>query len=131
MVILLQLTLEGFDDTETEDTTAELGYSSNEVTNFEDLSLETIENILNFGVEDQNVSTYSIAPSYFAAKSSATKSSAMRQVDLVLVVDTTGSMGSQIAAVKTKSCTMQMRVALRQRSIFPAPRFCPTKVVQA
>ncbi len=91
---------EGFDDAETGDTAAELGYYSNEVTNFEDLSLEAIENILNFGVEDQNLSTYSIAPSCFAAKSSATKSSAMRQVDLVLVVDTTGSMGSQIATVK-------------------------------
>lgn len=81
---------------ETEDTTAESGYSSNEVTDFEDLSLEEIENILNFGLEDQNISAYSVAPSRVAAKSSA-----MRQVDLVLVVDTTGSMGYQIATVKS------------------------------
>lgn len=98
--------VEGFDDAETEDITAESGYSSNEVTNFEDLSLEEIENIINFGVEDQNVSTYSFTPSSVATKASATKSSAMRQVDLVLVVDTTGSMGSQIAAVKRNLSTL-------------------------
>lgn len=98
--------VEGFDDAETEDITAESGYSSNEVTNFEDLSLEEIENIINFGVEDQNVSTYSITPSRVATKASATKSSAMRQVDLVLVVDTTGSMGSQIATVKRNLSTL-------------------------
>lgn len=91
---------EEFDCVETEDNTAESGYTSNEVTDFEDLSLEAIENILNSN-EDEIISAYSIAPRRAAAKSSA-----MRQVDLVLVVDTTGSMGSQIAAVKRNLSTL-------------------------
>lgn len=92
---------EEFYDVEAENTTADSCYSLNEVTEFEDLSLEEIEKILNFGEEDENVSAYSISP-----RRVATKSSAMRQVDLVLVVDTTGSMGSQIAAVKRNLSTL-------------------------
>lgn len=92
---------EEFYDVEAEDTTADSCYSLNEVTEFEDLSLEEIENILNFGEEDENVSAYSISPRRVAIKSSA-----MRQVDLVLVVDTTGSMGTQIATVKRNLSTL-------------------------
>lgn len=71
------------------------------MTDFKDLSLEEIENILNSNDNDESVSTFSISPSRAAAKSSA-----MRYVDLVLVVDTTGSMGSQIAAVKRNLSTL-------------------------
>ena len=92
---------EEFDNIEADDNTAESGYFSNEVTDFEDLSLEEIESILNSAGEDANISAYSLAPRRAAAKSSA-----MKQVDLVLVVDTTGSMGSQIAAVKRNLSTL-------------------------
>lgn len=77
----------------------EIDDSANEVTDFKDVSLERIKNIINDDdfTESKNLTASSLFPDGAAVKSS----SIMRQVDLVLVVDTTGSMGSKIAAVKT------------------------------
>lgn len=74
---------------------AESADAANEVTDFEDLSLEEIEDILNSYV-DEGISTFSLSPNR-----GVDESSTIRQVDLVLVVDTTGSMGSQIYTVKS------------------------------
>lgn len=75
--------------------------SVNEVTDYDDLSLEEIEAIIN---GDYDVSTYSL---FDEEPNSA---AFMGQVDLVLVVDTTGSMGSQIATVKAETSELINRL---------------------
>lgn len=75
--------------------------SVNEVTDYDDLSLEEIEAIIN---GDYDVSTYSL---FDKEPNSA---AFMGQVDLVLVVDTTGSMGSQIATVKAETSELINRL---------------------
>lgn len=68
--------------------------ASNEDGDYERLSLEEIESILNLS-EDEGISLFSSSP-----RKAPSKSSGNRQVDLVLVVDTTGSMGSHIYEIK-------------------------------
>lgn len=85
---------------ELEENLIESDNTANEITDFEDMSLEEIENILN-SYEDENISVFSLSQ-----ERSVAKSSAMSQVDLVLVVDTTGSMGSQIYTVKRNLSTL-------------------------
>lgn len=83
--------------------------SVNEVTDYDDLSLEEIEAIIN---GDYSVSTYSI---FDKEPNSA---AVMGQVDLVLVVDTTGSMGSQIAAVKSNVSGLISRLRENDISLY-------------
>lgn len=82
----------------------EIDYFDNELTEFEDMSLEEIESIINGGnsIKSMNVADLSL----FSDEETIQPSSTMRQVDLVLVVDTTGSMGSQIAKVKANLSTL-------------------------
>lgn len=83
--------------------------SVNEVTDYDDLSLEEIEAIIN---GDYGVSTYSI---FDKEPNSA---AVMGQVDLVLVVDTTGSMGSQIATVKSNVSGLISRLRENDISLY-------------
>lgn len=71
--------------------------ASNEVTDYEDVSLEEIESII---AGDSEVAMFSLRSVANETKRTSQADDVMRQVDLVLAVDTTGSMGSQIAAVK-------------------------------
>ncbi len=71
--------------------------ASNEVTDYEDVSLEEIESII---AGDSEVAMFSLRSVANETKRASQAGDVMRQVDLVLAVDTTGSMGSQIAAVK-------------------------------
>lgn len=70
---------------------------SNEVTEYEDVSLEEIESII---AGDSGMAMYSLRSGDVESRRTSQSQNTMRQVDLVLAVDTTGSMGSQIATVK-------------------------------
>ena len=73
--------------------TDNVGNSANEVTDYDDISFEELEAIIN---GNYGISTFS-----WFDKEPNSASTVMEQVDLVLVVDTTGSMGSQIFTVKS------------------------------
>ncbi len=88
-----------FDETSMNDN--EINPSDNEVGEYEDISLEEIKRIINDIELTENNSANA-----FLDNVAVKTNSAMRQVDLVLVVDTTGSMGSQIAAVKRNLSTL-------------------------
>ncbi|MDE7390501.1 MAG: starch-binding protein, partial [Lachnospiraceae bacterium] len=93
---------EDYVESETLDTAESDNFSGNEDTDYEDMSLEEIESIISGRNDD--------VLSYAALSSVNVYSNSVRQVDLVLVVDTTGSMGSSIAAVKTNIASLINRL---------------------